>query len=597
MNKHLPSLLIALFFASGFLQALSAETNAVKVKASIDTVVVYSGLAQVERKASVQLKKGIQTLVFEHLPPGLDPDNLNVRVSSGRILDVRAERVYLLEARRQDVRELEAELDRLLGEDRSLEDRQAVLRSSLDLLGSLDHLNAEKVESDARFAKVSVEDWQKVVDYAEKARLSKLSELRELSVKRLELAERISVLRKKIDDLAGPEYLQLRNAFVQGVESRAKSQYGGQVPPAFRDAEAYFSQPRGPSEYRVLCQVESAEDRTCRVELVTTEPSVSWTPLYDVRAFPAKEKVEISYQAMVRQQTGADWENVNLVLSTARPTAGMVPPAIGPWLLDVYRPVTGTLKRKSMQPMAAPSAMRAESVMESDEESYVAAEEPPPPVSERRSASVVFPVRAKSTVPSSIEGQKVTIDSFSVASRALKFEHYAAPEAGDKVFFSVNLTNRQAYPWLSGRANVFIDNDLAGAFGLPDVRENAEFRLFLGRDESVTAKKELVKKFTDTKGNSVEVSYFYRITLKNLKDRPVTLVLKDTLPVSRSDDVKVKIDSVEPAAVDTADEQATTDWQNGIRRWTFDLAPGQERVVEEKYSVRYSADKPAWPLR
>jgi uncharacterized protein (TIGR02231 family) len=333
------------------------------------------------------------------------------------------------------------------------------------------------------------------------------------------------------------------------------------------------------------------------VELVTTEPSVSWTPLYDVRAFPAKEKVEISYQAMVRQQTGADWENVNLVLSTARPTAGMVPPAIGPWLLDVYRPVTGTLKRKSMQPMAAPSAMRAESVMESDEESYVAAEEPPPPVSERRSASVVFPVRAKSTVPSSIEGQKVTIDSFSVASRALKFEHYAAPEAGDKVFFSVNLTNRQAYPWLSGRANVFIDNDLAGAFGLPDVRENAEFRLFLGRDESVTAKKELVKKFTDTKGNSVEVSYFYRITLKNLKDRPVTLVLKDTLPVSRSDDVKVKIDSVEPAAVDTADEQATTDWQNGIRRWTFDLAPGQERVVEEKYSVRYSADKPAWPLR
>lgn len=55
--------------------------------------------------------------------------------------------------------------------------------------------------------------------------------------------------------------------------------------------------------------------------------SSKWTPLYDLRATanPAgKERspsVQLSYRASIMQDTGEDWNNVALVLSTASPRA------------------------------------------------------------------------------------------------------------------------------------------------------------------------------------------------------------------------------------------------------------------------------------
>ena len=600
VNKFLPLRLICLILiASG--SAVSADlTNTVKVESVIDSVIVYNGLALVGRKATVRLEKGRQTLVVEHLPQSIMIDSLNFKISGAKVLDVRTEKVFLLEARQAEVRQFAAEIDKLKAEDSGLRDRELILKSSLDLLGSFDHMGAARVEADLRFAKVSLEDWQKMIDFTEKGRDARLKELRDTDQRRTEIAGSIAILEKKIDQIAGPRFLQLKYSLDQGIDDRLGGKSQGRVynNQSFGEFDAYFKRNEGDSEYRVLITLDAGEAKNYGCDLKYTIPNASWNPLYDVRAYPGQGKVEVAYQAMVKQITGEAWNDISLVLSTARPTTGMTPPGLSPWLLDVYNPQYGSKRKSSMAPEAAsaPAAARMEYKEEEDTLAN-AQQEPPPPVAEQRATSVVFPIRTRSTVPSSQDGQKVTIDSFSVSQKPVKFEYYTVPEVSDKVFLSVNLTNQQSYPWLPGKANVFIDNDMIGSLGLPDVQANGDFRLFLGIDDSISAKKQLVKKFTDTKGNSVEVSYFYRITVKNLKDKPVTLIVRDGLPLSRSDDIKVKIDSVEPQPVDTDDEEATTDWQNGLRRWVFELSAGQEKTIEEKYSVRYTTDKPAYPLK
>ena len=56
---------------------------------------------------------------------------------------------------------------------------------------------------------------------------------------------------------------------------------------------------------------------------------VSWNPQYKIRAGKtSKDPLHIEYLAGVVQQTGEDWSNVKLVLSTAQPLLNAAPPEL-----------------------------------------------------------------------------------------------------------------------------------------------------------------------------------------------------------------------------------------------------------------------------
>ena len=58
-----------------------------------------------------------------------------------------------------------------------------------------------------------------------------------------------------------------------------------------------------------------------------------WYPTYDIRAKNIQSPISITYKANVSQQSGEDWNNVELTVSTANPNEGGAKPLIKPWIL------------------------------------------------------------------------------------------------------------------------------------------------------------------------------------------------------------------------------------------------------------------------
>ena len=56
-------------------------------------------------------------------------------------------------------------------------------------------------------------------------------------------------------------------------------------------------------------------------------------PKYDLRANNTTDPIGLTYKADVFQNTGIDWKNVTLTLSTGNPTVNNTQPELSTWFL------------------------------------------------------------------------------------------------------------------------------------------------------------------------------------------------------------------------------------------------------------------------
>ena len=118
------------------------------------------------------------------------------------------------------------------------------------------------------------------------------------------------------------------------------------------------SRPR--ERYLTSVEVEARTAGELTLDVTYVVNSAAWQALYDIRAQLDGEAQDVqwSYLAQVTNNTGEDWNDVALTLSTARPALASIRPELSPWYLDRYEPTpVRTLSR------AAPSAGMAEGAM------------------------------------------------------------------------------------------------------------------------------------------------------------------------------------------------------------------------------------------
>jgi hypothetical protein len=107
-----------------------------------------------------------------------------------------------------------------------------------------------------------------------------------------------------------------------------------------------------------------------------------------------------------------------------------------------------------------------------------------------------------------------------------------------------------------------------------------------------------VKRFEEDIGKKKKrITYEYKIALQSFKEKPVTLLLKDQIPVSTHEDIKVKLlkTSVQPEHEnnrrDKNDPAVIAFREKGIIEWRLELAPNPEKemVVAFSYEVEFPA--------
>ncbi len=136
---------------------------------------------------------------------------------------------------------------------------------------------------------------------------------------------------------------------------------------------------------------------------------------------------------------------------------------------------------------------------------------------------------------------------------------------------------------LPGQANIIMDNVYLGkSFLNPNTTEDT-LNLSLGRDKRVSINRKLIKEFKSVKRNDTKTeTYTYETTVKNNKNKPVELQLKDQYPISQTKEVEVVL---------TEDGSANIDNETGLMNWNIKLQPGESKKIRFSYQIKYPKNK------
>jgi len=291
--------------------------------------------------------------------------------------------------------------------------------------------------------------------------------------------------------------------------------------------------------------------------------NATWKPYYQIRIDTDNSHMRLQYLAQLQQNTGEDWQDVTVKLSTAKPHIGATLPEPKPWVIDLYSPPPvfrkGPIKTTIAPAMAKPKI---------------------------ETGLITFNIRIphRITLLSGTEKQRSILITQKMVSINLTYRTF--PRASEKVFLEGKFKNPFNIPLLPGSIDVYVDGILTNRTYLSrPVLQGAALDIALGSDPSISVKRTLKKKYTETTGifsKNKKVRYEYEISLYNGKSKPVELVLQDTLPVSANEKISVQI--LRP----TREEAKIT--KDAIVTWSISLKPYEQKKVPVIFVVSYPED-------
>jgi uncharacterized protein (TIGR02231 family) len=525
---------------------------------SITGVTVYSDRAVVTRTVTLDLAAaGGAEVLFEKLPANLLDQSLQVSgrgVAQVTILDVTARAAYVDFTPNDRVKALEDELHALGKQKRVLDDRAAVLKAQEGTLGRLEAAATAAPTKDSA-PRLSIEEAAKLLTFLEDGRVKLATERQSLDKQQEELAAKVEAAQRALNDLRGA---------------------GGR------------------SFKTVTVRLDATTAGALTLALSYAVPGASWTPTYDARVNSNEKTAALAYSGLVRQNTGEDWKDVALTLSTARPSLGGAAPTLPPWSLDVFlprpMPVAEAFPRRDMMMKSVAAAGSAvtygttlanapallEASAESKDASFATA------AMEAAATSASFKVATPASVPSDNAPQKVPITT---ANLTATLEYLTTPKLLPAAFLTAKVANTSDFPLLAGAMNVFLDGTFVATSHLRTVMGGEKFDLALGADEGIAVKHKRVQRFTEDTGltnSGKRITFEYLLTIQNNKKTGVHVIVADTLPVSRNEKVVVK-----QLVPDAKELKPAND---GAMKWTLDLKPGEKRELTLKFSVDYPND-------
>ncbi len=190
--------------------------------------------------------------------------------------------------------------------------------------------------------------------------------------------------------------------------------------------------------------------------------------------------------------------------------------------------------------------------------------------------------------------EKQTIATGTKNYRSLIFsDHFDAdliytsiPKNVQSVFLKAKTKNSSPYQFLPGSIKNFVDGSFVGKSWLKNTAPGQEMEMGLGLDESVKVKRKLIKKEGGEGGifnQTAKQRYIFEVSLENFKDVSIQVELKDQLPLSYQEEIKVQINQINP-------EPNKTDKQNFLT-WKINLAPKEKKTITLDFQVEYPEGK------
>lgn len=168
------------------------------------------------------------------------------------------------------------------------------------------------------------------------------------------------------------------------------------------------------------------------------------------------------------------------------------------------------------------------------------------------------------------------------------------PSVDPAVYATLLLPNDSPHALLAGPLEVTVDGEFQLSTALPTLAPGATRRVGLGVAESVRAvrRTEARESTAGLRGGTTVVEQRVHVELANRLGHPVTVEVRERIPVVGDRDVKLEERPGSPAW--SAPASASEAYPAGTRLWRVELPPGGRAELDGGYEIRIPAGK-AWP--
>jgi uncharacterized protein (TIGR02231 family) len=538
---------IVLLIAACAVAAVPAAGAELETRSTIDSVIVYPDGAAVTRVIRADLPGGDSVLLARDFPPGLDPASLRVEGTGGARLVIGA----------IDARPPRAERPPLSPD---LENRIEALR---DERGALDD-KIGAAEARKKFA-------ERFADSAP-AGLGEKGEARPL-------AEWRAAFSAIAEEVAGAD-TDIRAAKVKQREIDRDL--------ARLEAERTANPPRK-MEVRIDLAADAATSATFRVTY--TVRGARWAPLYDARldtgSRDRKPALELVRRAEIVQQSGEDWSDVALAVSTVRTARGGSAPELTSLVVryaEPPRPVASAAPPASPQYQIG-SLHKGDMIAERGVRDKLKADESEA-VADTGGFQAVFRIPGRVSVATNEGAKSFRVSTATIAPDVLV---RTAPALDAAAWLEASFKQAEEAPLLPGRIALYRDGIFVGRGQMALTPKDETVRLGFGVDDKIKVVRTMLRKNESSSGlistTRIDEREF-KITVRNGHDAPIRVMVEDQLPVSEIDEVKV-----ETLPSTTPPTERDTRNRRGVLAWSFTAAPGELKEILLGWRVRWPDGK------
>jgi uncharacterized protein (TIGR02231 family) len=543
------------------MMAVNAQAQKpVYTSAKVSAATVYFNAAELTQNATATLPAGTSEIVVKNVAEHIFESTVQIGApASVTVLSVQFTRNYAgdqpvalpesaaVKKLRDSINILQAELDRLVTQRNNDQ-------KTLDLLDKNQQVAGQNTG-------LSVTDLVKLVDYYRAKRNEITANQLTLSVREKKIGERMTAINTKISEATAP-----------------------------KDTDAY----KGKLVLQVMCDVAG----TYPLEINYLTQGASWSPYYDLRADTSSGPISMMYKAQVTQNTGIDWKQVKLTLSSGTPNQSSQIPILSAWFLrfggkiingypnaDFLNTIQGQVPglqvtngngapgANSAVKIRGMATMSAQTIEKKELGDYTTIND--------NQMNVSFVIDTPYDILSNGKVHSVRMKEIKLPA---SYRHYSVPKMEQEAFLMAEVTDYGKYNLLPGEANIIFDGMYIGKTNIIPNQTGDTLNLSMGRDKRVSIKREKVADKSGTKflSSYKEQTFTYETTVRNNKKEAINLMLKDQYPVSTDQEIEVTL---------LKDDGAKVNTETGVLTWELKLNPGETKKIRISYKVKYPKNK------
>ncbi|WP_300547815.1 DUF4139 domain-containing protein [Roseovarius sp.] len=436
----------------------------------------------------------------------------------------------------------------------------------------------ERLEEALRVARAEVEDIALEADAA-RARIAFLGEIGQgdgvaaLGVDALRDLAAMIGSETLVAERAAAEATRRAEAAERGLKDRIK---------ALDEARQALAALVPEDKARAMLAVAVATDQPATGTLTVTYAihDAGWQPLYDFHLARDTGALRLERGAFVRQDTGENWRDVALTLSTVRPSAQSEPGQIWPWIPRIEDPDAPRPKTQQLERANGGLMSMAEPMMDAAAPARIEAD------AQFDGLSVTYSYPEPVSVTTGADRVRLSLGTLATTADVVA---QAVPLVDQTAFVMARLTNDMGELILpTNEARFYLDGRYVGQRWMDLVPAGGELDVSFGPIEGLRLTRLVRERNEGDRGvisKSNEMTETVEISIENLTDDEWPLRVLDRVPQSDQEDLEIDW-SAKPVPSDR-----NVDGQRGILDWSFALPAGVTQTIELKTRMNWPEGK------